>query len=86
MSRKCELTGKDVQVGNTVSNANNRCKTRFFPNLTWKRFYVPELKKFVRVKISHRGMRAIDKLGGLLPACYRYKNTLSPKLAKLINQ
>jgi large subunit ribosomal protein L28 len=84
MSRKCELTGKDVLVGNTVSNANNRVKTRTFPNLSWKRFYVPELKKFIRVKISHRGMRAIDKLGGLLPACYAYRKTISPKLEKLI--
>lgn len=84
MSRKCEITGAQVQVGNTVSNANNREKTRFFPNLIWKRIYVPELKRYVRVKVSHRGMRIIDKLGGLLPACHRYKNTISPKLQKLI--
>ncbi len=85
MSRRCELTGIDVQFGNTVSNSNNRNRTRFFPNLTWKRFYVPELKRFVRVKVSHRGMRIIDKLGGLLPACQRYKKTISPKLEKIVN-
>lgn len=84
MSRQCELTGKKVQFGNTVSNANNRNRTRFLPNLTWKRFYVPELKKFVRVKISHRGMRTIDKVGGLYQACVRYKKSLSPRLQKLI--
>ena len=84
MSRQCELTGKDVQFGNTVSNANNRKKTRFFPNLTWKRFYVPELKKFVRLKVSHRGIRTIDKLGGLYQACQKYRESLSPRLSKAI--
>lgn len=84
MSRQCELTGKKVLFGNTVSNANNRRRTRFFPNLTWKRFFVPELKKFIRVKISHRGMRTIDKLGGLYQACHTYRKTLSPRLKKSI--
>ena len=34
MSRKCELTGKTVQVGNNVSHAKNRTKRRFLPNLS----------------------------------------------------
>jgi large subunit ribosomal protein L28 len=33
MARRCEFTGKGVQVGNNVSHANNRTKRRFMPNL-----------------------------------------------------
>ena len=33
MSRRCELTGKGVMVGNNVSHANNKTKRRFLPNL-----------------------------------------------------
>lgn len=86
MSRKCELTGKSVQFGNTVSNANNRRRTQFHPNLTEKRLYVPELKAFVGVRVSQRALRTIDKLGGLLPACRRYKKTLSSRLAKVLRR
>ena len=84
MARQCELTGKSVLFGNTVSNANNRNRTRFFPNLVQKRIYVPELDAHVTVKVSPRGMRSIDKLGGLVAACRRYKKTLSPKLTKVL--
>lgn len=33
MSRRCELTGKTVMVGNNVSHAHNKTKRRFLPNL-----------------------------------------------------
>jgi large subunit ribosomal protein L28 len=86
MARSCELTGKAVMVGNTVSNANNRNRTRFFPNLTSKRLFVPELNQFVSLKISKRGLRIIDKLGGLLPACRRYEKTISPRLKQILKR
>ncbi len=86
MARVCELTGKSVLTGNTVSNANNKRRTRFFPNLSTKRLFVPELNSFVSVQISKRAMRAIDKLGGVVPACRRYKKTLSPRLARLLKR
>jgi large subunit ribosomal protein L28 len=86
MGRECELTGKRVLFGNTVSNANNRRRTRFHPNLTEKRLFVPELKRFVTVKVSQRAIRTIDKLGGLIQAARKYKKTISPKLEKLLKQ
>ena len=70
--------------GNTVSNANNRRRTKFHPNLIEKRLFVPELKRFVKVKLSNRGIRTIDKLGGLLQAARKYRKTISPKLEKLL--
>ncbi len=63
MSRRCELTGKGVQVGNRVSHSNVKTKHRFLPNLQTKRFWSVELTKFVTLKVSTAAIRTIDKLG-----------------------
>ncbi len=63
MSRKCPITGKGPMVGNNVSHANNRTKRRFLPNLQSKRFWLADEKRFVRLRITTRGMRIIDKHG-----------------------
>jgi large subunit ribosomal protein L28 len=63
MSRKCELTGKGVQVGHRVSHSNIKSKHRFLPNLQKKRFWSTELAKFVTLKVSTAAIRTIDKLG-----------------------
>ncbi|MBC7533646.1 MAG: 50S ribosomal protein L28 [Oligoflexus sp.] len=63
MSRRCELTGKGVQVGNRVSHSNVKTKHRFLPNLQTKRFWSVELAKFVTLKVSTAAIRTIDKLG-----------------------
>ena len=63
MSRVCELTGKKAMVGNNVSHANNRSRRRFEPNLQKKRFFIPELDKWVTLKIATSAMRTINKLG-----------------------
>ncbi len=86
MARRCEITGKSVLFGNTVSNANNRRRTKFEPNLQWKTFYVPELGRKVKVRLSHRGMRIIDKLGSVLKAARKYQKTISPKLKGLLKE
>ncbi|MBI5447501.1 MAG: 50S ribosomal protein L28 [Gammaproteobacteria bacterium] len=63
MSRICQITGKKPLVGNNVSHANNKTKRRYLPNLHVQRFYVPSLGRFVKLKISARGLRTIDKHG-----------------------
>ncbi len=63
MSRKCMATGKKPLVGNHVSHANNKVKRRQNPNLHWKRIYVPELDRTVRLRISMRAYRTINKKG-----------------------
>lgn len=63
MARVCQITGKKPMSGNNVSHANNKTKRRFLPNLQSHRFYVPSLKKFVRLRVSSKGMRIIDKKG-----------------------
>jgi large subunit ribosomal protein L28 len=86
MARKCELTGKAVQSGNTVSNANNRARTRNLPNLSKRRIFVPELKGFITVRLSQRALKTIDKVGGLVPACRKNKKTLSLSLQKVLRK
>jgi len=50
-------------VGNNVSHAHNKTKRRFLPNLHYHRFWVESEKRWVRLRVSTRGMRIIDKLG-----------------------
>ena len=63
MSQVCQVTGKRPAVGNNVSKANNRTRRRFLPNLHQHRFWVEGEKRFVKLKVSAKGMRIIDKKG-----------------------
>lgn len=63
MSIVCQVTGKRPMVGNNVSHANNKTKRRFLPNLQVHRFWVEEENRFVRLRVSAKGMRIIDKVG-----------------------
>lgn len=63
MSRVCQVTGKRPLVGNNVSHANNKTRRRFLPNLHNHRFWVESENRFVRLRISPKGMRIIDKHG-----------------------
>jgi len=49
--------------GNNVSHANNKTRRRFLPNLHTQRFWLESEKRFVRLRVSSKGMRIIDKLG-----------------------
>ncbi len=63
MSKVCQVTGKGPMSGNNVSHANNRTRRRFLPNLQNKRFWLESEQRWVRLRISHKGMRIIDKHG-----------------------
>lgn len=63
MSRICQVTGKRPLVGNNVSHANNKTRRRFLPNLHNHRFWVESENRFVRLRVSSKGMRIIDKHG-----------------------
>ena len=63
MSRVCMVTGKKPVTGNNVSHANNRTRRRFAPNLHSHRFWVESEKRFVKLRVSTKGMRIIDKNG-----------------------
>ena len=63
MSRVCQVTGKRPQSGNNVSHANNKTRRRFLPNIQQHRFWLESEKRFVKLKVSTKGRRIIDKLG-----------------------
>ena len=63
MSRVCQVTGKGPITGNNVSHANNKTRRRFLPNLQHHRFWVESENRFVRLRLSAKGMRIIDKRG-----------------------
>ncbi|UTW44428.1 50S ribosomal protein L28 [bacterium SCSIO 12696] len=63
MSKVCQVTGKRPMTGNNVSHAKNRTRRRFEPNLHTHRFWVEGEKRFVKLRVSTKGMRIIDKKG-----------------------
>lgn len=63
MSKVCQVTGKRPMVGNNVSHAHNKTRRRFEPNLHTHRFWVENENRFVKLRVSAKGMRVIDKKG-----------------------
>jgi len=63
MSRVCMVTGKRPVTGNNVSHSQVKTRRRFLPNLHWHRFWVESESRFVRLRVSSKGMRIIDKKG-----------------------
>ncbi len=63
MAKVCQVTGKKPMSGNNVSHAKNRTRRRFLPNLHTHRFWVEGENRFIKLLVSAKGMRIIDKLG-----------------------
>lgn len=63
MSKVCQVTGKRPLSGNNVSHANNKTRRRFLPNLHEHRFWVESENRWVKLRLSAKGMRIIDKKG-----------------------
>jgi len=63
MSRVCMVTGRGTAHGNNVSHSNRKVRRTFKTNVHWKRFWLAKENRFVRLRVSSRGMRIIDKLG-----------------------
>jgi large subunit ribosomal protein L28 len=63
MSRVCQVTGKRPQSGHNVSHSNARTKRRFLPNLHSHRFWVQSENRWVKLRVSTKGLRIIDKKG-----------------------
>jgi len=63
MAKVCQVTGKRPVAGNNVSHAHNKTRRRFLPNLHSHRFWVESENRFVKLRVSAKGMRIIDKNG-----------------------
>jgi large subunit ribosomal protein L28 len=84
MANICEITGKRKLKGHRVSHANNK-KIHFQqPNIQTRWLFVPELGVNFKLHVSTRGLRTIDKFGGLTRYVIKQrKDRLPPKLLKL---
>ena len=65
MAKRCPVTGKGVQTGNTVSHAKNRKRRRFMPNLQSVSLLSETLGNVIRLRVSTHGLRTIEHNGGL---------------------
>ena len=63
MSKICQITKKRPTTGNKVSHANNKTKRRFLPNMQTHRYWVASENRFIKLRLSTRAMRIIDKEG-----------------------
>lgn len=63
MSKICQVTGKRPVSGNNVSHAHNKTRRRFVPNVHDHKFWLESERRFVKLRVSTKGMRIIDKRG-----------------------
>ena len=88
MSRVCQVTGRRTSVGNSYTRrglakskggvgkkTTGIARRQFKVNLQWKRIWVPELTRYVRVRLSTHAIRNISKNGA-------YKTLLKAGLVK----
>lgn len=63
MAQRCQVTGATPGFGHNVSHSHRRTKRRFDVNIQHKRYWVPSLGRHVRLQVSARGIKTIDKRG-----------------------
>ncbi|MFE1402009.1 50S ribosomal protein L28 [Nocardiopsis dassonvillei] len=63
MSRVCQVTGKAPAFGNSVSHSHRRTSRRFDPNIQTKRYWLPSEGRYVKLRVSTKGMKVIDARG-----------------------
>lgn len=63
MSRVCSITGKKVLFGNNVSHSNRKTRRKFLPNLHKLKFWISSQNRFVKLLVSKKGIRIINKFG-----------------------
>ena len=63
MAKVCQVTGKRPSAGNNVSHSHRKTRRRFLPNLHSKRLWVESEKRWLRLRVSTKGIRLIDKQG-----------------------
>lgn len=86
MARRCMITGKGVMSGNNVSHAINKTRRRFLPNLQTTRLHSEVLDEPVRLRLTSRALRTIDKKGGLDAFLLNTPNRNLPEEARRIKR
>ncbi|GIK49030.1 MAG: 50S ribosomal protein L28 [Hyphomonadaceae bacterium] len=65
MSRRCELTGVNRQIGHKVSHSNIKTKREFKPNLVDVTLASDTLGRSFKLRITAAALRSVDHRGGL---------------------
>ena len=87
MSRRCELTGVNRQIGHKVSHSNIKTKRRFLPNLLNVTLMSDALGRSVKLRVSANALKSVDHRGGLDAFLLKAKDgELSPKARELKRQ
>jgi len=63
MSRVCQVTGAEPGFGHHISHSHVRTKRRFDVNVQKKRYWLPSENRFVRLTLSARGIKTVDRIG-----------------------
>jgi large subunit ribosomal protein L28 len=63
VSRHCQLTGRKPGFGKSVSHSHRRTSRRWDPNIQTRRYWLPGENRWVRLTLSTKGMKTVDKLG-----------------------
>jgi large subunit ribosomal protein L28 len=63
MSAHCQVTGRRPGFGNSVSHSHRRTRRRFDPNIQSKRYWLPSEGRYVRLTLSTKGIKTVDRLG-----------------------
>ena len=84
MSRRCELTGVNRQIGHKVSHSNIKTKREFQPNLVDVTLSSDALGQSYRLRVTAAALRTVDHRGGLDQFLLKAKETdLSTRAAKI---
>ncbi len=60
---RSQITGKRRMLANNVSHSNIKTKRWQLDNVQRRRIWVPELNRFVRLDLTTRDLRTIDRIG-----------------------
>jgi len=63
MSKVCQVTGRQPSFGNRISHSHRVTKRRWDPNIQTQRFWVPSEKRWVKLTVSTKGIKTINKKG-----------------------
>lgn len=63
MSAHCQVTGRSSGFGNTVSHSHRRSRRRWSPNIHTKAYYVPSADRRIKLRVSAKGIKVIDRDG-----------------------
>ncbi|MBC7637784.1 MAG: 50S ribosomal protein L28 [Acetobacteraceae bacterium] len=86
MARRCDITGKGVLSGNNVSHANNKTRRRFLPNLQESSLLSDTLGVSIRMRLSTRAIRTVEKNGGIDAFLMGTNNSKLPEAALVVKR